>query len=169
MTVAADSPAETDGNTLYLDLRSGRVTIEMLPDLAPRHVERIKELVREGFYDGLKFHRVIEGFMAQTGDPRGDGSGGSGQRLRAEFNEESHRRGIVSMARTPNPDGADSQFFILLADRPDLDRQYTVWGRVIDGMEHVDEIKLGDPYRDGLVHNPDIIIRMRMAADIEGD
>src|SRR3546814_12271131 len=128
-------------NTLYLELKDGRVTIALRPDLAPNHVARIKELVREGFYDGVKFHRVIEGFMAQTGDPRGDGTGGSGQKLDAEFNDEPHVRGTCSMARAQNPNSADSPFFICFDDARFLDGQYTVWGAVTEGMEPVDALQ----------------------------
>ncbi|MFQ5784882.1 MAG: peptidylprolyl isomerase [Alphaproteobacteria bacterium] len=154
-------------NTLYLELEQGRVVIEMRPDLAPRHVARIKELVRQGFYDGLAFHRVIDGFMAQTGDPRGDGTGGSGQKLAAEFSDERHVRGTVSMARARSPNSADSQFFIMFAAAPSLDGQYTIWGRVIDGMDYVDQIKRGDMSANGRVADPDRIVRMRVAADVE--
>ena len=164
--VAASSELE---NTLYLDLKDGRVVIQLRPDLAPKHVARIKELVRQKFYDGIKFHRVIEGFMAQTGDPTGTGMGGSGKNLKAEFSKESHVRGIVSMARAANPDSADSQFFIVTKDSPFLDRQYTVWGKVKSGMQFVDNIKLGDPVNGGTVENPDVIISMRVAADVEKD
>src|ERR1700744_2968611 len=135
-------------NTLYLDAPKGRVTIELRPDLAPGHVARIKELVRQGFYDGLKFHRVIPGFMAQTGDPKGDGTGGSGKKLKAEFSKAPHVRGTVSMARAASPDSGDSQFFICFAPAPFLDGQYTVWGKVTSGMENVDKIKRGEPVRD---------------------
>ncbi len=152
-------------NTLYLDLKDGRVVIEMRPDLAPNHVERIKTLVREGFYDGLKFHRVIEGFMAQTGDPKGNGTGGSGVNLAAEFSSAPFVRGTVGMARAQNPDSADSQFFLMFAAAPSLNGQYTVWGRVIDGMQHVDAIKRGDPRLNGTVADPDTIIRLQVAAD----
>lgn len=154
-------------NTLYLELKDGRVTIQLRPDLAPNHVARIKELSRQHFYDGLKFHRVIEGFMAQTGDPRGDGTGGSGENLDAEFNDEPHVRGTCSMARAQNPHSADSQFFICFADARFLDRQYTVWGQVVDGMEHVDKIKRGNQARNGSVSDPDKIISMRVAADAD--
>jgi peptidylprolyl isomerase len=153
-------------NTLYLELKDGRVTIALRPDLAPNHVARIKELARQHFYDGLKFHRVIEGFMAQTGDPRGDGTGGSGQKLDAEFNEAPHKRGTCSMARAQNPNSADSQFFICFEDARFLDRQYTVWGEVVDGMEHVDAIKRGDQARNGSVSDPDKIVSLRVAADV---
>ena len=151
-------------NTLYLDLESGRVTIEMRPDLAPNHVARIKELVREGFYDGVVFHRVIDGFMAQTGDPTGTGRGGSGQHIKAEFSLENHLRGVVSMARAQSPDSADSQFFIVFKDSPWLDGQYTVWGKVTEGMELVDGLKRGAE-GSGTVDDPDKIVKMQMAAD----
>lgn len=154
-------------NTLYLELKDGRVTIALRPDLAPNHVARIKQLTRQNFYDGLKFHRVIEGFMAQTGDPRGDGTGGSGENLKAEFNDEPHVRGTCSMARASSPNSADSQFFICFADARFLDRQYTVWGQVTEGMEHVDKIKRGSQARNGSVTDPDKIVSMRVAADVE--
>ena len=149
-------------NTLYLDLKDGRVVIELRPDLAPNHVKRIKELVRKGFYDGIVFHRVIDGFMAQTGDPTGSGMGGSGQKLKAEFNKEPHLRGVLSMARAGDPDSADSQFFIVLKDSNFLDGQYTVWGKVISGMQYVDNIAKGEPPA-----NPDKIVKMQMAADVK--
>ena len=149
-------------NTLFLDLDWGRVVIQMRPDLAPKHVARIKELAAGGFYDGSAFHRVIAGFMAQTGDPTGTGSGGSGRKLAAEFNRERHVRGTCSMARTSDPNSADSQFFICLAAASHLDGQYTVWGQVVSGMEHVDRIKKGAP-GSGRVDNPDRIKRMRPA------
>ena len=154
-------------NTLLMDLKDGQVVIEMRPDLAPDHVARIKELVRQEFYDGLAFHRVIGGFMAQTGDPNGDGTGGSGVKLEAEFSSEPHVRGTLSMAREPHPDSADSQFFIVFSRARDLDGQYKVWGRVTDGMEHVGKIKRGDKERDGAVDDPDRIIRLRVAADVK--
>ena len=153
-------------NTLYLDLTYGRVVIELRPDLAPNHVKRIKELVRQHFYDGIVFHRVIAGFMAQTGDPTGTGRGGSGQKLKAEFNGEHHLRGTVSMARAQDPDSADSQFFICFAPAEFLDGQYTVWGHVTEGMEFVDMIKKGDG-QNGEVRNPDKIIRMQVAVDVK--
>lgn len=153
-------------NTIYLELKGGRVTIELRPDLAPNHVARIKELTRQGFYDGIVFHRVIDGFMAQTGDPTGTGTGGSGQKLQAEFSKENHLRGTVSMARAQHPDSADSQFFICFSAAPFLDGQYTVWGQVIDGMEHVDAIKKGAG-QNGIVSDPDKIISMKVAADVE--
>ena len=152
-------------NTIYLDLKDGRVVIELLPQVAPKHVARIKELVRQGFYDGIVFHRVIDGFMAQTGDPTGTGMGGSGKKLAAEFNTEPHVRGTVSMARAMDPNSADSQFFICFADARFLDRQYTVWGKVVSGMEFVDKIKKGDSRQNGVVNNPDKIVKMQVAAD----
>ncbi|HUJ97076.1 MAG TPA: peptidylprolyl isomerase [Stellaceae bacterium] len=154
-------------NTLFLDVPAGRVVIELRPDLAPGHVARIKELVREGFYDGIVFHRVIDGFMAQTGDPRGDGTGGSGRKLKAEFNAGKHLRGTCSMARAQSPDSADSQFFICFAPAPFLDGKYTVWGQVVSGMEHIDAIKKGDDDDNGAVDDPDSIIRLQVAADAE--
>ena len=154
-------------NTLYLDLKDGRVVIEMLPNAAPKHVARIKELVRQGFYDGIVFHRVIDGFMAQTGDPTGTGMGGSGKKLPAEFNSEPHVRGTASMARAMDPNSADSQFFICFADARFLDRQYTVWGKVTIGMEFVDNIKKGDSRQNGTVSNPDKIVKMQVAADVD--
>ena len=154
-------------NMLFMELKDGVVSIEMRPDLAPGHVARIKELVKQGFYDGIVFHRVIDGFMAQTGDPTGTGSGGSGQKLDAEFSAESHVRGTLSMARTRDPDSADSQFFIMFAPASHLDNQYTVWGRVIEGMEFIDQIKKGSEARNGEVEDPDSIVRMWMAEDEE--
>ena len=141
-------------DTMIVETTQGRVAIAMRPDLAPGHVARIKELVRKGFYDGVAFHRVIEGFMAQTGCPQGTGTGGSGQKLKAEFSNEKHVRGTVSMARAQNPDSADSQFFICFQDSPWLNGQYTVWGNVTEGMENVDKIKRGEP-----VINPDKIVK----------
>ena len=152
-------------NTLKLETTQGDVVIEMLPGIAPNHVARIKELVREGFYDGIVFHRVIEGFMAQTGCPQGTGTGGSGRKLKAEFNKEPHRRGTVSMARAQSPDSGDSQFFICFAEAPFLDGQYTVWGRVTAGMENVDRIRKGSEAHNGAVADPDRILTARMAAD----
>ena len=147
-------------NTLVLETTKGRVVIAMRPDIATGHVERLKTLAARGFYDGIVFHRVIEGFMAQTGDPTGTGTGGSGQKLKAEFNKEPHTRGAVSMARAQSPDSADSQFFICFDDATFLDRQYTVWGRVIDGMDNVDKINRGEP-----PSNPDKIVSVRVASD----
>jgi peptidylprolyl isomerase len=146
-------------DTMILETTKGKVVIAMRPDLAPGHVARIKELVRQGFYDGIVFHRVIDGFMAQTGCPHGTGTGGSGQKLKAEFNAEPHVRGVCSMARAQDPNSGDSQFFICFDDATFLDRQYTAWGKVIEGMENVDKIKRGEPVRD-----PDKIIKATMAA-----
>jgi len=154
--------------TLYLDVPAGRVVIALRPDLAPIHVARIKDLARKGFYDGIVFHRVIDGFMAQTGDPRGDGTGGSGKKLKAEFNAAKHVRGTVSMARSQSADSADSQFFICFAPAPFLDAKYTVWGQVVSGMEHIDALKKGDEDANGAVADPDKIIRLQVAADAEG-
>lgn len=153
-------------NTIYLDVPKGRVVIELRPDLAPKTVSRIKELVRSGFYDGIVFHRVIAGFMAQTGDPTGTGTGGSGQKLKAEFSQAHFVRGSVGMARAADPDSADSQFFICFAPAPFLDGKYTLFGQVVSGMEDIDAIKKGDP-QSGMVRNPDKIIRMQIAADVE--
>ena len=147
-------------DTMILETSKGTVKIEMRPDLAPGHVARIKELVKEGFYDGIVFHRVIDGFMAQTGCPQGTGTGGSGKKLKAEFNKEPHVRGTVSMARAASPDSGDSQFFICFADASFLDGQYTAWGNVTAGMENVDKIKRGEP-----VQNPDKIVAAKIAAD----
>ena len=148
-------------NTLVLETTKGRVVIALRPDLAPGHVERIKTLARQGFYDGVAFHRVIDGFMAQTGCPHGTGTGGSDlPDLKAEFNAEPHVRGTVSMARTNAPNSANSQFFICFDDARFLDKQYTVWGKVVEGMDNVDKIKRGEPVRD-----PDRIVSMRVMAD----
>lgn len=165
---AAEEPAPKERdleNTLYLDLKDGRVIIEMLPQKAPNHVKRVKELVRQGFYNGVVFHRVIDGFMAQTGDPTGTGTGGSGQNLDAEFNDEPHTRGAVSMARAMHPNSADSQWFIVFKDAPHLDKKYTLWGRVVEGMEIVDKIKKGDTANNGAVTDPDKVIKIIVAAD----
>ncbi|PKR55610.1 peptidylprolyl isomerase [Thalassospira marina] len=162
-----DAAALDPENTLYLDLKDGRVVIQLRPDLAPKTVERIKELVRSGFYDGLVFHRVIDGFMAQTGDPKGDGTGGSGTKLQAEFSDAHHVRGTVSMARAADPNSADSQFFICFAAAPHLDGQYTIWGQVVSGMEFVDNIKKGAPWANGRVADPDQIVKMQIAADAQ--
>lgn len=148
-------------NTLIVETTQGVVIIEMRPDLAPQHVERIKKLTREGFYDGIVFHRVIDGFMAQTGCPKGTGTGGSDYpNLPAEFNSEPHVRGVCSMARATPPNSANSQFFICFGDASFLDRQYTAWGKVIEGMENVDKIKRGEPVQD-----PDQMVSMKVAAD----
>lgn len=160
----ASSHAVNNENIVIMELATGKVKIELLPNVAPNHVKRIKELVSQGFYNGLKFHRVIEGFMAQTGDPSGDGTGGSGQKLKAEFNDTPHQKGTVSMARAMSPDSADSQFFIVFEDAPHLDGQYTVFGKVISGMNHVDSIKKGNPSDNGMVEEPDIIVSMKMAS-----
>ncbi len=152
-------------DTIYLDLEYGRVVIKLRPDLAPNTVARFKELTRQGFYDGLVWHRVIEGFMAQTGDPKGDGTGGSGKNQNAEFNNGKHARGAVSMARAANINSADSQFFIVLADSPHLNGQYTMFGEVVEGMEFVDQIRKGNPGANGRVPYPDRIIQMQVAAD----
>ena len=165
----AQQPALDPENTLILELPGGRVTIQLLPDLAPRHVERVKVLARQGFYDNTPFHRVIEGFMAQGGDPTGTGTGGSRlPDLPAEFSPPARARfirGTVGAARTQNPNSANSQFFIMFAPAPNLDGQYTIWGRVVSGMDAVDKIKRGAP-GSGTVTNPDRIRTARIAADI---
>ncbi|MBI3441057.1 MAG: peptidylprolyl isomerase [Proteobacteria bacterium] len=158
----ADAPAADPENTLYLDLTYGRVVIQLRPDLAPKHVARIKELVRKGFYDGLIFHRVIAGFMAQGGDPTGTGRGGSGQTIPAEFSPEPFVRGIVGAARASDINSADSQFFIMFDENSSLNNNYTVWGKVTSGMEFVDKIRKGEPPM-----NPDKIIKMQVAADAD--
>jgi len=147
-------------NLLILETSQGRVVVAMRPEVAPRHVDRIRKLVRDGFYDGVVFHRVIDGFMAQTGDPTGTGTGGSGVKLKAEFSREPHVRGTVSMARSQSPDSADSQFFICFEDAPWLNGQYTVWGTVVEGMQNVDKIKRGEPVGD-----PDQILSAKIMAD----
>ena len=167
VTLGGTAMAADPENTLYMDVPAGRVVIEMRPDLAPATCAQIKALVRRGFYDGVPFHRVIAGFMAQTGDPTGTGTGGSGHPLKAEFSSEKHVRGVVSMARTSDPNSADSQFFIMFAPAPSLDGQYTVWGKVVSGMEYIDQIKKGDQARNGMVTNPDRIIKMQVAADAD--
>ena len=150
-------------NTLIVETSKGRVVIAMLPNLAPGHVAHIKKLAREGFYDGIVFHRVIEGFMAQTGCPKGQGTGGSKYpNLKAEFNKEPHVRGVCSMARSSSPDSANSQFFICFDDARFLDNQYTAWGKVVEGMDNVDKIKRGEP-----VQNPDKMISVKVAADVK--
>jgi cyclophilin family peptidyl-prolyl cis-trans isomerase len=160
----AQTPQTDPENTIFLDLKDGRVVIQLLPDIAPLHVERIKTLTRQGFYDGVVFHRVIQGFMAQTGDPTGTGRGGSKLgNVKAEFTRSRRfLRGTVGAARAQSPDSADSQFFIMFAPGPFLDGQYTIWGQVVDGMQFVDRIARGEPPR-----NPDKIVRMRVAADVK--
>ena len=173
LTAMAVAPAaaqtQDPENTLYMDLTSGRVVIRLRPDLAPEHVKRLKQLAREGFYNGVVFHRVIEGFMAQTGDPTGTGTGGSKYPdLKAEFSKESFKRGTVGMARSSNPNSANSQFFICFADAPWLNNQYTVVGEVVQGMELVDKIKRGQG-QGGTVPAPqDKILKMQVAADAKG-
>lgn len=154
---------------LYLELEGGVVVIELLPELAPNHVKQIKMLVDHKFYDGLVFHRVIDGFMAQTGCPHGTGGGGIDPSVAAEFSEEPHVRGICSMARTADPDSASCQFFICLADAPSLNGNYSVWGRVIEGMEFVDDIKKGDPNDNGKVTDPNHIVSMYRASTVPVD
>jgi len=156
-------------NTIVMELKDGQVVIELLPDLAPLHVERFKELTREGFYDGVVFHRVIDGFMAQTGDPTGTGRGGSEKPdLRAEFSQEPFLRGTLGMARSQNPNSANSQWFITFEDARHLDRDYTVFGRVVEGMDVVDKIKKAPgSSSSGMVDDPDKIISMRVKADIQ--
>jgi peptidylprolyl isomerase len=151
--------SESKEDRLILETTCGPVVIELRPDLAPNHVARIKELAGQGFYNGVVFHRVIEGFMAQTGDPTGTGRGGSGKNLKAEFSDAPHERGAVSMARANHPDSADSQFFICFDDATFLDGKYTVWGQVVEGMENIDKIKRGEPVKD-----PDKIISMTVEA-----
>ena len=161
--MTSTNAAKADGNKLYLELETGTVTIELRPDLAPKHVERITTLAKEGFYDGVIFHRVIDGFMAQTGDPTGTGTGGSDYPdLPAEFTPQPYKRGTIGMARTSNPDSANSQFFICFTDDgcSFLTGQYTVWGEVVDGMELVDNIAKGEPPR-----NPDKIVTMRVGSE----
>lgn len=163
MTLAGGASSQDLDNMLYMDLANGRVVIELRPDLAPKHVARIKELAREGFYDGIVFHRVIPGFMAQTGDPTGTGRGGSDKPdLPAEFSDAPFVRGTLGMARTSDPNSANSQFFINYAETPHLNGQYTVWGQVVEGMEFVDQIAKGEPPA-----NPDQIIKLQVAADAE--
>lgn len=153
----ADKP--NNDNLAYLELKDGRVTIELRPDIAPKHVARIKELIKEGFYNGLKFHRVIPGFMAQTGCPQGTGYGGSGKKLPAEFSDAPFVRGTLGMARSQDPDSGDSQFFITFGKTAHLDGEYTVWGQVVEGMDLVDKIAQGEPPR-----NPDKIVKFTLAA-----
>jgi peptidylprolyl isomerase len=167
VAIAPQALAADPDNTLLMQLKDGTVTIEMRPDLAPKHVARIKDLVRQHFYDGLVFHRVIEGFMAQTGDPKGNGTGGSGKNIAAEFTNKAHFvRGTVGMARASSPDSADSQFFICFAPAPNLDGKYTIWGQVTSGMDVVDKIKKGSQSQNGAVAPPaDKIVSLRLASD----
>lgn len=162
---SAPSLAADPENTLFLDLKDGRVVIELLPDVAPQTVARMKELARQGFFDGTPIHRVIPGFMAQMGDPTGTGMGGSGQSLPAEFSNMKHVRGTVSMARANDPNSADSQFFICFGDASFLDGKYTIFGQVIDGMHFVDRITPGSEANNGAVANPDKIVKVQVAAD----
>lgn len=167
MLLAFSASAADLENTLYLDLKDGRVVIELYPDVAPGHVARIKTLARQGFYNGIVFHRVIEGFMAQTGDPTGTGSGGSDlPDLKAEFNKTKHLRGTLSMARTSDPDSANSQFFICFGPSEFLNGEYTAFGRVVSGMQFVDKIKRGAE-GSGQVDDPDKIIKLQVAADVK--
>jgi peptidylprolyl isomerase len=164
MAMTASAQERDLDNTLIMELESGDVVIELRPDLAPKHVARIKELIREDFYDGVVFHRVIDGFMAQTGDPTGTGRGGSDKPdLPAEFTrDETFQRGTIGMARTADPNSANSQFFINYAATPHLDGQYTIVGQVVEGMEYVDELAKGEPPR-----SPDKIVDMRLAAEAD--
>ncbi len=165
---AQDLKLKDPENTLVMTLAKGTVYIELRPEWAPKHVERLKALTREGFYDNVVFHRVIAGFMAQTGDPTGTGAGGSKlPDLAAEFTNNKHLRGTVSMARSSDPNSANSQFFVCFDKTPFLDNQYTVFGQVISGMEFVDGIKKGNSNQNGLVDNPDKIISMKVASDIK--
>ena len=170
VVISSMSEAQTADleNTIWLDLKDGRVVIQLLPEVAPKHVARVKELCRKGFYDGTPFHRVIEGFLAQGGDPTGPGTGGSGLgNVPAEFtNKRRFLRGTVGAARSSSPNSADSQFFIMFAPAPNLDNQYTIWGQVVSGMEFVDKIKRGSG-GNGMVTGPDRIVHMRVAADVK--
>lgn len=164
-TARAAPPALDPENTLIMELKTGKVTIKLRPDLAPKHVERVKKLAREGFYNGVVFHRVIAGFMAQTGDPTGTGTGGSKYPdLKAEFTPTPFERGTIGAARTANPDSANSQFFFCFTHTPHLNGQYTVWGQVVEGMQHIDQVKKGQP-GSGAVSNPDKIIKLYVMAD----
>ena len=164
----AQAPATDPENTLYMDLKYGRVVIMLLPDVAPKHVAQIKTLARQGFYDGTPFHRVIQGFMAQGGDPTGTGTGGSKlPNLPAEFSQLHFVRGVCGMARTSDPNSANSQFFIMFAPAPALDGKYTIWGRVVRGMDYVDQIKRGAGPNGQVLGEPDRIIHMRVAADVK--
>ncbi|HZK89524.1 MAG TPA: peptidylprolyl isomerase [Stellaceae bacterium] len=165
LAIGGTARAADPQNTLYMDLAFGRVVIELRPDLAPNTVAQIKKLTRAGFYDGVVFHRVIDGFMAQGGDPTGTGTGGSGHPLKAEFSSEKFVRGTVAMARASDPNSADSQFFICFAPTPALDGKYTIFGQVVSGMEYVDKLKKGDN-ANGIVTNPDKIVKMQVASDV---
>lgn len=165
--VAQPALAASPEDTLVLELSSGKVVVELRPEMAPNHVARVKELVRKGFYDGTPFHRVIDGFMAQGGDPTGTGTGGSGTKIRAEFSGEPFVRGVMGMARSASPDSADSQFFIMLGSAPSLDGRYTALGKVIEGMELVDRIKKGDSGENGMVSKPDKLVRAQILADVK--
>lgn len=167
---APEAVADLDpNNVLVIDVESGAIYIELLPDVAPQHVDRIKQLASEGFYDGVVFHRVIDGFMAQTGDPTGTGTGGSAYAdLPAEFSDIPYERGIVGMARARNPNSANSQFFIMFAPAASLNGAYTVFGRVVSGMDNVDAIKKGDPRANGIVDEPDSMIRARLLSELDG-
>jgi peptidylprolyl isomerase len=168
MSESSASPGGNLEDTIYMDLKQGRLVIELFPDTAPLHVERIKLLARQKFYDGTPFHRVIEGFMAQGGDPTGTGTGGSPlPDLKSEFSKERRfLRGTCGMARTANPHSANSQFYIMFAPAPHLDGQYTIWGQVVEGMELVDQIKRGSG-GGGTVADPDRIVQVRVAADVK--
>ena len=158
--------ADEKDNQVYLDTKDGRITIQLRPDLAPKHVAQIKTLTKQGFYNGIVFHRVIAGFMAQTGDPTGTGAGGSNlPNVPAEFSKEPFKRGMVGMARSSSPDSANSQFFIMLNDYPSLDGKYTIIGQVVKGLDIVDKIKKGDQSDNGKVAAPDKIVKMQLAAD----
>ena len=161
LPASAQAPKPDPANTLVVELKTGKVLIQLRPDLAPKHVERVKQLAKKGFYNGIVFHRVIDGFMAQTGDPTGTGTGGSGQpKLPAEFTSTPFERGVIGAARTSDPNSADSQFFIVFKHAPHLNGKYTVWGRVVEGMEHVDQIKRGEP-----VQNPDKMLKVYLQSD----
>ena len=166
-TLAFAAPALAGENTVNLETKDGKITIELRPEIAPKHVKQLKTLISQGFYDGLKFHRVIDGFMAQTGDPNGNGTGGSDlPDVPAEFSKTARfKRGTVGATRSSSPNSANSQFFICFAEASNLDGQYTIWGAVTSGMDVVDKIKKGDPRRNGTVASPDKIVRMVVAAD----
>lgn len=166
--MTSSAMAATPEDTIVLTLKDGKVVIELYPEKAPNHVKQFKELAREGFYNGIVFHRVIDGFMVQGGDPTGTGTGKSSKpNLKAEFNDIKHVRGVLSMARSADPNSANSQFFIMLADSPHLDGQYSAFGKVIEGMQYVDKIKKGDRYDSGMVTDPDKIIKMEVLADTQ--